>query len=175
MPAAPGDLVDPDLKEVVQAVLVELLVGDAADDPPDRLPVDPGQPGDRGLVSPSRQPRDEILQIARQPGAVTRERDALDMHAMARTAQLAQRRADLQAPDAQIEVAPDRLVGLGALPRTRAERAARTDQPAAAQRDADQHAIGLKQHRRDAHSVQAQQATECGGDAHGKRPPARRI
>jgi hypothetical protein len=54
------------------------------DDRPDRLPVDPRQPARRRLVGLGRQPRDEILEVARKARAVTDQRDALDMHAVLR-------------------------------------------------------------------------------------------
>jgi hypothetical protein len=67
---------DRDLKQIAEPVLVELLVGDTLDDPPDRVPVDPGQPGGRGRVALGHQPRDEILKISGESGAVAGERDA---------------------------------------------------------------------------------------------------
>src|SRR5450631_2917385 len=62
-PLAPRDPVDRDLKQIGEPVLVKLLVGDALDDPPDRVPVDPSQPAGRGPVALGHQPRDEILEI----------------------------------------------------------------------------------------------------------------
>jgi hypothetical protein len=75
---APGNLIDPNLKEVLQPVRVQLVLADAGDDPADRVPVDPGQPLDRGLIGPRCQPRDELLEITGEPGAMTRERNTLD-------------------------------------------------------------------------------------------------
>jgi len=59
-------------------------------------------------------------------------------------AQLAQPGADLKAPDADIKVAPDRLVILNALTRPRGVVAKRTGQALAAQRDPDEHAVASK-------------------------------
>ena len=165
---APRDLVDRDLKQLPEPVgLGEMLLADALDDPPDRLPVDPDQPRDRRLVGLRRQPRDEVVEVARETGAVTRERDALDMHAVLGTAQLAQRRADLESPDAKVEMAPDRLVILDTLARHRGVPAHRADEPLAAQRDAHNDTIGAEPHAAHPHPLQAQQTTECGSDAHG--------
>src|SRR6266498_2096137 len=98
---APRDLVDRDLKQIAQPVgLIEMLAADTLDDPPDRLPVDAYQPGDRRLVGLRRQPRDEVVEVARKARAMTRERDALDVHAVLRAAQLTQPRADLKPPHA---------------------------------------------------------------------------
>ncbi|HEX5194399.1 MAG TPA: hypothetical protein VFW09_16500 [Solirubrobacteraceae bacterium] len=44
-----GDLVDPDLKQVLPPVRIKLVGADALDDPPDRRPVDAHHPGDRRL------------------------------------------------------------------------------------------------------------------------------
>jgi len=55
--ALPADFVDPDLEQVVEPAGIELVVADALDDPPDRVPVDPQHPRDRRLVRPCRQPR----------------------------------------------------------------------------------------------------------------------
>ena len=65
---APGDLVDRDLKQIAETVqLAQVLVGDALDDPPDRVPVGSSSAGrSRGLVRVfRRQPRDQVLEVAR--------------------------------------------------------------------------------------------------------------
>src|SRR5205814_4748820 len=80
--AFPADLVDPDLKEVLQPVRLELVGADPADDPPDGVPVDPDQAGDRGLVHRSRQPSDQLLEVAGEPRPVPRERHRFHSHAM---------------------------------------------------------------------------------------------
>ena len=95
---------DRDLKQIAEPVLVELLVGDTLDDPPDRVPVDPGQPGGRGRVALGHQPRDEILKISGESGAVAGERDAFHQRAVLGAAQASEPGVDLQAPDPEIEV-----------------------------------------------------------------------
>jgi folate-dependent phosphoribosylglycinamide formyltransferase PurN len=71
---APRDLVDRDLKQVLEPISGQQLIADASDDPPDGLPVDPDQLGDRGLVSLGRQSGDEIVKVAGESGAVAGER-----------------------------------------------------------------------------------------------------
>jgi hypothetical protein len=47
LPAAVTDLVDADRDETLEAPFVEVVCDDALDDPPDRVPGDPQQAGDR--------------------------------------------------------------------------------------------------------------------------------
>jgi hypothetical protein len=47
---APGDLIERDLKQVAEPVGRQQLIADPLDDPPDRLPIDPHQPRNRGLI-----------------------------------------------------------------------------------------------------------------------------
>jgi hypothetical protein len=165
MPAAPGDLVDPDLKQLVQTRVVKLLVTDALDDPPDGLPVHAQQPRDRRLVGLGHQPRDEIIEVAGASRAVAGKRDALDMHTMLGAAQPTQRRIDLQVPHAQIQMAPDRLMALLVLAMTRREGAVRAHQPPTTQRDPHDDPIGLEDHRAHPHPFQLQQTAECSTEA----------
>ena len=72
---------------------------------PNRLPLDPRQPAGRGLVGLRRQPRDELLEVAREARAVAGERDALHVHAVLGAAQPPQPRVNLKPPAAQIEMA----------------------------------------------------------------------
>jgi hypothetical protein len=167
MAAAPRDLVDADVKEIIQAPLVKLLVADTRDDAPHGLPVHAHQPADRRLVGLGGKPRHQIVEIARQAGAVTRERHCLDTDAVLRTAQLAQPRADFQAPHTEIEMPPDRVVRLHALARGRAEGAQRADQPTATQRDTHDDTVLVEGHGAYPYPLEAQQTPECLGDAHG--------
>ena len=130
MALAPRDLVDRDFKQVAEAVPIEQFVADALDDPPDRLPVDPRQPAGRRLVGLGRQPRDEILEVAGKARAAPGERDALDVHVVLRTAQPPQPGVNLQAPAAEIQMAPDRVVMLLVLAMARGVRALRATQTA---------------------------------------------
>ena len=170
---SPRDLVDRDLKQLAEPVLADVLVGDTLDDPPDRLPVDPRQPAGRRLVGLGRQPRHEVVEVAREARAVAGERDALDVHAVLRTAQPPQPGADLQAPDPEIQMPPDRVVVLLVLAMARAVRALRALKAATTQRDGHADPIGLKVDRANPDSGQIEQARECARDAHRRRPPVR--
>ncbi len=97
---------------------------------------------------------------------VARERDALGEHPVARAAQPPAPTADLQPPDAQIEVAPDRVHRARVAARRRRELTARALQPAAAQRHLDLHPILPKPYLLDPHAGQAHKPRECAGDAH---------
>lgn len=148
MALSPRDLVDRDLKEFLEPVgAVEMLIADALDDPPDGLPVDPHQPADRGLVGPGRQPRDELLEVAREASAVAGERDALHQRPVLGTAQPPQPSADLQPPDPQVQMPPDRVVMLAALATARAVRAPRAPKTPTAKRDPDDDPVGLEDDR----------------------------
>jgi hypothetical protein len=164
---APGDLVDADLEELIEAIKVELVGADALDDPPDGGPVDAQHPLDRRLVGARGKPGRQVLEVARQARAVTRERHALDADAVLRADQPAQPRADLQAPDAEVEMAPIRIDRAHIVTARGRERAQRAEQPTAAQRDLHDHAVGLELDLSDAHAVEAQQTRECGSGAHG--------
>jgi len=74
--------------------------------------------------------------------------------------------ADLQSPDAEIQVPPDGVVVLLVLARHRLIGALRADQLLAAQRDPDHDSIGLKMDLLDHDSWQVQQARECSSGAH---------
>lgn len=164
---APGHLVDADLEQPLEAVAVKLVGADALDHPPDRAPVDAHQPGDRGLVGAGRQPRDERLEVTREVRPVARERHRLGQHPVRRADQPAQPRSDLQAPDTEIEMAPVRIDRPDVVAVRRAERAPRTDQPAATQRDRHHDSVALKANTANMHALQDQQRRECGADAHG--------
>ena len=168
--ALPADLIDPDLKQVLETVRVQFIGADPADDPPNGVPVDSHQPGDRRLVNFGGQPGDERLEVAREPGAVPSERHALDPNPVLGALQSPQLRADLQAPDPEIEMPPDRLDLLTVVTMASRERAQRAVQPTASERHRDDHPIGEELHPPHPDPVQAQQARECRADAH-RRPP----
>ena len=154
-----------------EPVAVQELVADALDDPPDRVPVDPRQPAGCRLVGLRRQPRHEALEVASEARAVAGERDTLDQRAVLGTAQPPEPGVDLEPPDPEIEMPPDRVVTLAALTMPRRIRAARARQPATAQRHHDHDPVGLEADRPNPHPAQAQQTRECSSDAHGRRPP----
>ena len=108
-----------------------------------------------------------MLEIAREVRARPRERDALHAHPVLGADQPAQPGADLQAPHAEIEMTPVRIDRADVVAVRRAERAPRTDQPPAAQRDPHHDPVGLEDNVADMHPLQAQQRRECSSDAHG--------
>src|SRR4051794_1864981 len=101
-----GDLVDADADEALQAALVEMLGDHTGDDPPDRVPADPEQPGDRRAGHLLRQPRDDVLEVARVRAARSRPRHRLHPHPAGAAAQQPQLALDHAAAGAEIEVPP---------------------------------------------------------------------
>jgi hypothetical protein len=81
----------------------------------------------------------------------------LGQHPVGRADQPAQPGADLQPPDAQIEMTPVRIDRAHVMAVRRAERAPRADQPPAAQRDLHHDPVGLKDNMANMHPIQAQQ------------------
>ena len=165
---SPRDLVDRDLKQTCEPVAVDQLLPDTLDDPSDRLPVDPRQPAGGGLVGLGRKPGDQVLEVAREPRAVAGERDALHVRAVLGATNPPEPGVNLQPPAPEIEMAPDRVVMLPALPMARGVRALRAMQATPAQRDRHDDSIRLEADRADPHPGQAQQAAECSRDAHGE-------
>jgi hypothetical protein len=159
-----------DLEQVLQPIGIELIGTDAGDDPPDGSPVDPDQPGDRCLVSPGRQPRDQALEIAGEAGAVTSEGDALDPHAVLGALETMELAADLEPPDPEVEMTPDRIDPLTVVAMPGRVVALRADQPPARERDGHDDPILAELNVADPYPVEAEQARESRGDAH-RRPP----
>jgi hypothetical protein len=102
MPFAPRDLIDRDLKEILETSVVNGVAGDPLDDSPDRRPIDPDQPTRSGLIGLHRQPRHQVLEIAGKPSTRTSERDMLDKYPVLRAAQPPQPTTDLQTPNSEI-------------------------------------------------------------------------
>jgi hypothetical protein len=168
--ALPRHLVDPDVIEIVQTGGIELVVADALDDPPDRVPVDPQHPLDRRLIRPGRQPRDQALEVARELRPRPGERHALGPRPVHRAPQPPTAAVDLQPPDPKIEVPPDRVLRPRVLTRPARVAALRADQPTAAQRDLDDHPVRLKADLPDPHAGQSQKPGKCRRDAHAVPP-----
>ena len=164
--ALPADLVDADVVEIAQAAGIELGVAYALDDPPDRVPVDPQHPLDRRLVGARRQPRDEAFEVACELRPRTGERDALGPRPVHRAPQPSTAATDLEPPDPEIQVPPDRVHRPLVLPSARRVPALGADQQPAAQRDLDYDPIGLEANLPDPHSRQTQKPGKCRGDAH---------
>ena len=103
--AFPADLVDPDADQPVESGGVEPVGDHPRADPPNTVPVQPGEPGDRGLVGLGRQGGHQVLEVAGEPRAVPGEGHRLHPHPVGRAAQPAQPGTQLHppAPEVQIE------------------------------------------------------------------------
>jgi hypothetical protein len=164
------DTSDPDLEQVVQPIRVKLIAADAADDATDGVPIDPDHPADRALIGPGRQPRDELLEIAGEPAGVPSERHALDPDPVLRALEPPQLGAELQAPDPQIQVPPDRLDVLQVVAVRRGETTQRATKTPAPKRQVDRDPVLVEADTANPDPVQAQQPRESRVDAH-RRPP----
>ena len=171
MLALPADLVDPDVEQVAQPAGVELIVADALDDPPDRAPVDPQHPRDRRLVGARRQPGDQEFEVAGELRAGRGERHPLGAGAVHRAGQPPAPAVELKPPDPEIEMTPHRVLRPGVLARPRRVPALRADQPPAAERHLDDHAVGLEPDLLDHHPLaKSQKSGKCRRDAHAVPP-----
>jgi hypothetical protein len=171
----PADLVDTDLKEVLETVGIKLVTADALNDPPDGAPVDAHQPGDRALVSACRQPRDQGFEVARETAARSCERDRFGPRAVARTPQPPQLGVHLKAPHAEIQVPPHGVHRARVKASLGAVGAVGALQMAPAQRDRHDHPRSFEAHCAHPHPVQAQQARECRRGAHAVPPSQSRL
>jgi len=104
--AAIADLVDADADQALQAPVIEVIGDHARDDRADRVPPDPEQAGDRRERHLLRQPRHDVLEVARVRRARPRPRHRLGPHAARRAAQAAQLALDPATAGAQVEMAP---------------------------------------------------------------------
>ena len=148
-----------------QAVLVAVVRDDALHDPPDRLPPDPEQPGDRRERHLLRQPRHRVLEVAGVVRARPRPRHRLQPHPAVTAAQQPQLALDPAARRAEIEVPPAfdaAIVDLepAGLPARRAHA------PAAPEPDRHDDALGGEADVDHGCPRQAEQPLECRGDAH---------
>jgi len=103
---APGHLVDPDLEQRIQPARVELVGDHPSADRPDRLPGDPHQPADRGLVHPGGQPRHQVLEVAGAARLDPSERDLLGADPVLGAVDPAQFGLDDQPQAAKVQVPP---------------------------------------------------------------------
>lgn len=164
---APGDLVHPDAEQPVEACRGRARSDDSLTRSAHRAPRHPAQAGDRCLVHPRRQPRQQFIEVAGQLGSWPGERHALDDDAVSRAAQPAQRRGQLHAPHAQIQMPPARLHRSRVVARAGRVAAVPARQPAAPQHDRDHDDRRPERDIDDVHALQAEQTLECSGDAHG--------
>ena len=166
LPAAVADLVNADRDQPLEPAFVEVVGGDALDDPPDGVPADPEQPRDRGLGHLLRQPRNDVLQVARVMGARPGPRHRLHAHSAGLTAQQPQLALDHAAVGAEVEVAPALDATVVNLELPAGLPAARTDAPTPAQPDGHDHPLGTEADVDDGRPRETEQPLECGGDAH---------
>jgi hypothetical protein len=152
--------------KALEAALVEVLGGDALDDPPDGVPADPQQPGDRRLGHLLRQPGHHVLEVARVARARARPRHRLQLDAAGPAAQQPQLAFDDAAAGAEIEMTPALDAAVVDLQVAAGLPAARADAPAAAQAHGHDHPLGAEADIDDGCPRQTEQSLECGGDAH---------
>jgi len=103
---APGDLVHADLEQLVEAARVQFVGHHPLTDRPHRLPGDPDQPPDRGLVHPGGQPRHQVLDVTGEPRLRPGERHLLGAHPMLWAGKAAQPGLDDQPQAAKVQVPP---------------------------------------------------------------------
>ena len=161
---AVADLVHTDLNQPVQPALVELVGDDPLEDLPNRLPRNPHQPPDRGLVHLLGQERGHVLKVPRVRRARSRPRHHL-VHVAARRAVQASEPALDRAPDgAEIQMPP--ALGSMLLDLQPARPTARAHRLPGLQRDGHDHALGAERHVPHPCTRQRQHLVECGDDPH---------
>src|SRR5436305_577731 len=163
---SPGHLVNPDLEQPLQPLRVELVGSDALDDPPNGSPVDSEHPLDRRLVRLGREPLHELLEVTGEVRSWTGERHPLGPHPVHGANEPAERCADLEPPDAEIQVPPVGLDLADVVAMRGRVAALRADQPPAAQRDLDGHPASLAPDRPDPPPIELKKPGKCRGDAH---------
>ncbi len=166
---APRHLVDDDIEQAVQTARVELIGDNPGSDPPDGLPVDADQPGDRRLVGLGRQERHQRLEIGRDEArAGPSERHRLHPDPVRRACQSAQMSPNLETPHAEVEVSPARDVGPAELVGgTGAVCAIGAGQSPSRKSHSHHHHGRRELHRGDPDASEAQETLEYCGDAHG--------
>ena len=119
--ALPADLVHADVIEIVESVGVELVVADALDDPPDRVPVDPQHRliVDLSVHVASHATRHSKSRVNSEPGGRTACLGPRPVHGAPQAPAAA---VDLQPPDPEIQVPPDRVLRARVLARRRRSR-----------------------------------------------------
>ena len=161
---AVADLVHADQLKAVQAAVGQLLGHDASHDIADRLPADPHQPRHLRLAHLLRQPRGQIVEVARVARSAARPLDHLGQITAARAVQPAQPALDLGPQAARVEMPPalDAMV----LDLQAARAAARTDRLLATQRDRHDHRPLAELHIPDPCARKPEHPVECRRDPH---------
>jgi hypothetical protein len=164
--AAVADLVHADRDQPVQASLVETLGDDTLNDPPDRVPGDTQQPGNRGLRHLLREPRCDVFEVARVARSRPRPRNRLELRTAVRTPNAAQLTLDDTTRRAQVEMTPTLQATVVHVHVPADLPAARTDPSPAAQPDRHDHPLAAEADVDDRRAGQAQEPVECRRDAH---------
>ena len=164
--AAVADLVDADRDQTAQAPLVEVVFDDALDDPPDGVPADPQQAGDRCLGHLLREPRHDVLEVEGVLSIGPRPGHPLEVHAAVAAAQPAQLALDHAAVGAEVEMTPALQPPVVDLEPPAGLPATRTHPPPAPQSDGHDHPLGAEADVDNRCSGQAEHPRECGLDAH---------
>jgi hypothetical protein len=168
VPLTPGHLVDADLKQRLQPAWVELVGDHPSADRPDRLPGDPEEPADRGLVHPGGQPRHQVLEVAGEARLDPSERHALGAHPMLGAVDPAQFGLHDQPQAAKVQVPPAGVDRAGVVAGPAGVGAVRAGEPAAAQGDRDGDLRRLERDVAHRGTRKGEQAVECSSDAHGR-------
>jgi hypothetical protein len=159
-----ADLIDADLDEPGEPALVEVVADDALDDPADGLPSDPEQRRDRRLGHLLGEEGDHVLEVARVADARPGEGHRFHPHAAVGADDAPQAVLDEAALATEIEVAP--ATGMAIVHPGEDLAAARAHRAPPAERNLDDHPLRAERDVDDPGAGQAQQAVECGGDAH---------
>ena len=104
--ATPAHVVDPDLEQVVQPARVKAGLHHPGDHPPDAVPVDPHEPADGGLVHLGGEIAHKVLEVGGVARSGAGKGNAFGPHAVIRALKPPQLGTHLEAPDAEVEVAP---------------------------------------------------------------------
>jgi len=157
----PRHLVHADVDQAVETVVVQPVSHDPLADPPDGVPVDTQEPGDRGLVRLGGQERGHVLEVAGEPGPVPGKRHHLGHHPAGRTVQPAQLRAHHHERGAQVQVPPRRGDRTPVVAPPGGAAAVRAPQPAPPQRQIHHQQTRLGQRHADhPHAGQVQQTVQ---------------
>jgi hypothetical protein len=168
--AAIGDLVNADRDKACQTPFVEVLGDDTLNDPPDRVPADSQQAGDRCLRHLLRQPGDDVLKVARVVRVGPGPRHRVVAHTTVGTAQPAQLTLDHAAAGAKVEMTPPLNAAIVDLELPTSLTALRADPPPAAQPNRHDHPLDAERHVDHRRPRQAKHPVECGLDAHALLP-----
>ena len=143
---APGDLVHPDAEQTVEAMVVQFARHHPFAGPSHCPPRHPAQAGDRGLVHPRGQPRQQVVEVPGQVRPRPGEGNGLHHHAVIGAAQTTQLGPDLEPPRPQVEMTPARRRRSGVVAEAGSCTRSGSTQPSPAQGYGDDHDRGQELH-----------------------------